>query len=142
VHDTSTTHRPVGTVISTSAVSLEQELEAHSRVVTESGTAYNLGLADEGPAEPPVRGVVAQLMLKGRREPLEALCSICQEMCVPGDVQRWDVTSCRHAFHEDCLRRWLTHCSREAALRDEETPAPTCPDCRRPLSSSRFRLYG
>ena len=119
-------------------------------------------------------------------------CSICQEACEQG--QRWDVTPCNHAFHEDCLRRWathralaltltcpnpltspiprpnpnpdpdsdphphphlpltppwpptltrwLTHCAKEAAEASVPTPAAACPDCRRPLSSSRFRLFG
>ena len=71
---------------------------------------------------------------------IEKACSICQEACEQG--QRWDVTPCNHAFHEDCLRRWLTHCAKVAAEASVPTPAAACPDCRRPLSSSRFRLFG
>ena len=140
-----------GTLITTSAVPRSQR--THTHVVTESGTAYLLGQSAQEPPEEPVRGVVAQM--KYSREPLvrgfskapdgfgegsDVMCSICQDTCEPG--QRWDVTPCAHAFHEECLRQWLSHCSMEAAENDKPTPPPACPDCRHPLSSSRFRLFG
>ena len=121
-------------------------------MVTETGTAYLLGLHTT--EEPAVIGVAAQMRSQIKQGPRRtdisegvlsrssiAICSICQESCEAG--QAWDVTPCKHAFHEECLRRWLTFCTKEAAENLKEmTPLPTCPDCRHPLSSSRFRLFG
>ena len=162
-----------GTLITTSAVPKSQR--THTHVVTETGTAYLLGMHTV--EETPVIGVAAQIkqgraagdMHRALAPPSIApcaidrwwaetraqgpvrgsspsagacqMCSICQETCETG--QAWDVTPCKHAFHEECLRRWLTFCTKEAAENDKETtPLPTCPDCRHPLSSSRFRLFG
>ena len=52
--------------------------------------------------------------MAARRDGLaNAVCSICQEACEPG-ASDWDVTKCLHAFHQECLHRWVTHCAEEA----------------------------
>ena len=125
-----------GTLITTSVVPRSQR--THTYVVTETGTAYLLG--SRGAQQPsPVCGIVAQ-MRHSRTASGGALCSICQETCEP--KQSWDVTPCGHAFHQECLRRWVAYRAKEAADAHKVVPQPTCPDCRHPLSSSRFRLFG
>ena len=127
-----------GTVITTSVVTRTSFYTTHA--ITESGTVYLLGeeaepgLRKEDLAE---RGVAARV---GRTEGGAArdefsgtVCSVCQEECEAGQSD-WNVTECRHVFHDACLLKWVTLCAAD------ESRTPDCPDCRRPLPSSRFRL--
>ena len=149
-----------GTVITTSVVPKSQRFQTHA--ITESGTVYLLGdLSGKSAAPPslPARGVAARKATFAgsdpeatqRRAEATALsktedqaamleCSICREPCEPQESD-WDVTPCKHAFHGTCLMRWVTHCAEEAARSQKLTPPPSCPDCRHPLSASRFRVF-
>lgn len=139
-----------GTLITTSAVQRSQRFNTHA--VTESGTIYLLG-TPAGAAEPTndeKRGVIAQRLggfagsgtgaVSGATPKMSLSdgsvheCSICRESCAPS-ASDWDVTPCKHAFHFECINAWVTR--RASALLP-----PTCPDCRHPLSSSRWRLFG
>ncbi len=50
----------------------------------------------------------------------------------------WGVTPCGHAFHLNCLSRWLRECRLTG-----DGPRPSCPNCKRRFdSSSARRLLG
>ena len=137
-----------GTSITTSAVDRSQRFHTHA--VTEAGTVYLLGEpAGQGSTKrsaqgEQVLGVAKQRRLGGNGDltGVRLECSICREACSPTEAD-WHVTPCKHAFHEECLWRWVRQCA-EDSLKEENPHAatkPTCPDCRAPLSSSRFRMF-
>ena len=129
--------------------------------MTESGTIYLLG-AEADPASgnggaEAVCGIVAQMLSKGEHSKGEhskgeaarrqqqhgsdpAVCSVCLEPCEPAE-SNWDLTACKHAFHVECLSRWVALRAEESAQAKVPTMPPSCPDCRHPLSSSRLRLF-
>ncbi len=133
-----------GTCMTTSAVGRAQRF--HTHVVTQSGTVYLLGRAARSAdslkrsAQSEPLGVAQQRRFE-RNADLTGVrleCSICREEC-DLSVDDWSVTPCKHAFHADCLRQWVVHCAEESAKGEKCTP--NCPDCRAPLSSSRFRMF-
>jgi surface protein len=55
-----------------------------------------------------------------KRDEEDRECSICMDSIDPKDKKNIMITPCNHAYHKDCLKRWMKDRS-------------SCPDCRRTL---------
>jgi surface protein len=55
-----------------------------------------------------------------KRDEDDRECSICMDSIDPKDKKNIMITPCNHAYHKDCLKRWMKDRS-------------SCPDCRRTL---------
>jgi surface protein len=55
-----------------------------------------------------------------KRDEEDRECSICMDTIEPKDKKNTMITPCNHAYHKDCLKRWMKDRS-------------SCPDCRRTL---------